>query len=133
MHLGESAPEGGLEPLAIERLEQVIDRMNIESLEGKLVVGGDENDGGPFRLGESLNDLEPIHFGHLDIQKNQLGAEAGDGVESGAAVPRLADEVNGRFRAEEGTEAFPGEFLVIHDECSDLVHSQNFVPRSGRE
>ena len=57
-----------LEPLSADRLEQVVDRVQIEGLDRVLVERGHEHDARRVALaGEVLRELDSAHARHLDI------------------------------------------------------------------
>ncbi len=65
--------ERGLESLAIEGFEQVLDRMDLEGPQGELVISGHKHDYRHRPTHQGLEHTEPVQFRHLDIQKHQVG------------------------------------------------------------
>jgi hypothetical protein len=60
--------------------------MKLEGLDGIAVVGGDKYDGGTGgKLGGGFN---AVHFGHFDIEEDEVGFELKDGMMVLSAVPR---------------------------------------------
>ena len=65
--------QGSLKTFAIERLQEVIRRVCLESPDCELIVGGDKNDRGQPGAIERFDNAEAIQFGHLHVQKDQVG------------------------------------------------------------
>ena len=66
------ALQGVGEALAIERLEDVVERAHLEGLERVLIVGGHEDHERHALAADRLDDLEAVHVRHLDVEKHQL-------------------------------------------------------------
>jgi hypothetical protein len=64
-------------------------------------VGGDEDDGGHEIGADFADDAEAVHFGHLDVEENEVGAEEADGLDGFEAIARLVDrgDVGSRTRS----------------------------------
>jgi hypothetical protein len=65
-----------LETLALDRLQQIVDRRRLERLERVDVVGGDEHDQRARR--QTLQQFEPVHAGHVDVEEEHLDVVARD-------------------------------------------------------
>ena len=61
---------------AADRLEQVVDGVQLESVDGVLVVGGAEDDV-RTRLGKAGGDVDAGAAGHLDVEEEQVGLVLG--------------------------------------------------------
>lgn len=118
----EGALEGGLEALAVEGFEEVIDGVDFEGFEGEAVVGGDEDDDGEGVEVEGLEDGEAIELGHLDIEEDEVGLVLFDEGDGFATVAGFADDLEVRGGFEEGAEALAGERFVI-DEDGPYFHA----------
>ena len=57
--------------LDADGFEQVIDTVHLESLDGILIVGGGEDDGGVD--GHAIEDAEGIAIRQLDVHEDQVG------------------------------------------------------------
>jgi hypothetical protein len=68
------ALDGGGEPRGIDRLQEVVERVQLEGLHRELVVGGREDDVRHGRL-ERLEELHPGLPGHLDVEEEEVGLE----------------------------------------------------------
>ena len=58
------------EPLVRERLQQVVDRVDLERPQGELVVRRDEDD--RHAAAEQLEHLEAVELRHLDVEEQQV-------------------------------------------------------------
>src|SRR5215212_4426908 len=66
------AGEGVVEPLSLERLEQIVERVDLEGAQRVLVEGGHEHHRG-HPLGAHFGDHpEAVEVGHLDVEKDQV-------------------------------------------------------------
>ena len=65
-------------PIARERLQQIVDRMDVEGLQRVPIERGDEHDRGQVRRLRRPYDLEPIQFGHLHVEECDVRPLAGD-------------------------------------------------------
>ena len=82
--------------LLVDRFEEIIERMGLESLEGVFVKGGHKNDDRHIGADQGLDDGKTVEPGHLDIEKNQLGlflAYRGDSLSTVAALGNHFDVV----------------------------------------
>ena len=76
------------EALAAERLDEVIERADLERRHGILVVGGGEHH---FRrVPHRLQHPQPRHLRQLHVEEHQIRLQAIDHLDGGAAVGRLA-------------------------------------------
>ena len=64
--------------------------MDLECLEGELIVGGNENDTGKVMTRELFHRFKPGHSRHLDVEQEQVRKQAAGGFNGGRAVGRLA-------------------------------------------
>ena len=81
------------EALAVERLEQVVERADLERLERVLIVRGDEDDERHPLAADRLDDLEAVHLRHLDVEEHEVRrviVDRGDGFLAVAALARRA-------------------------------------------
>ena len=87
------------EALAIERLEDVVERADLEGLERVLIVGGHEDDEWHPLAADGLDHVEAVHLRHLHVEEDQIGRvvlNRGDGL---FAVAALADHLDVLFAA----------------------------------
>ena len=60
------------EPLAVERLQQVVERAHLERPQRVLIVRGDEDHERHALAADRLDHLEPVHLRHLDVEEHQI-------------------------------------------------------------
>ena len=73
------------------RFQEVIERVQLEGLDGMLVVRSDEHHRGrALECAHVARKLEPIHAGHADVEQQHLGAARRQSLERFDAVGRLA-------------------------------------------
>ena len=101
------------QPFRPERLEQVVDRVDLERLQRVLVVGGDEHHRDV--LLDQLEHLESVQFRHLHVEQQQIRLEVGDGLDGFEAVRALGDHFHPRFLFEVLAENGARRRLVVHD------------------
>ena len=80
------------EALAVERLQQVVERPHLERLQRVLIVGGDEDDERHLVGADRLDHLEAVHLRHLHVEEHEVRrvvVNSGDGL---FAVARLRDQ-----------------------------------------
>src|SRR5690606_36826874 len=115
--------ERTLEALRLEGLQQVVQRVRLEGLQGELVVGGDEDghrhplDAYPFEHAEAV---EPRH---LDIEEDQVRlhfADRFDRLDPVLALPRELHVV------------LPGEQVADARACQRFIVDDEGLRRHGR-
>jgi hypothetical protein len=119
LKLGTCPLEGVPEAGRFGGLEQVVQSVGFEGLDGMLVVGGDEDDERDGRC-QAADDTEAVQAGHLDVEEDQVWVETLDGVECGLSVLGFADDLDVGFVGEEGADAFATEGFVVDEERADL-------------
>jgi len=68
------------------------------------------------RVADLADHFEAAHFGHLEIQQNQVRVLAGDALQRRYAVVRLAHHVNAAHGFQLLAQHFARDRLVVHDE-----------------
>lgn len=125
-------PADGLgEPLLADGFEDVVDGLQVEGLDGEVLVGGDEDD--QWGLGEAYQqpgDIESGQPGHMDVEEDHIdgGGVGRARVERG---PDPAQRVRGtgrplgsadpRIGPEQVEQLFEGGFLVVHGQYTQHV------------
>ena len=115
------ADERLLEALAVEWLEQVVERVDVEGAQRVVIEGGHEDDERHARGADGLDDLESAGAGHLDVEKDQVRLQASDGVDRLGAGGALGHEFQPVFGREERAQPLAGQRLVVGDEDTHLA------------
>ena len=114
-------------------LEQEAGGADAQRLEDVLagVEGREHHDGrGVLRVGEDpLGRREPVELGHADVHQHDVGAPAGDDVDRGVAVGRLADDGDVGLGVEDDAKAGAQQALVVGDDHGDRAQRRRFAAR----
>ena len=107
----EDAVHGDLEPVRIDRLDEVVDSAEVISRDGVVRMGGDEAD---LRLcRQALEEGEPRAPRHLDVEKNDVGSLPGDECQSLLHAPHRPEHLDLPVRGQEIAEpGARGGFIV---------------------
>ena len=81
------------EPIARDRLQQIVDRFLLEGGDGVLVVRRLEDDGRP-RLPQVPRHVESADLRHRDVEQQDVGPQRRDMVQRLDGVGRLADALH---------------------------------------
>jgi hypothetical protein len=111
-----SAPNGGPKALVLERLQDVVDGVDVERAEGVFVVRGDEYDGRPALGRDPVEDLETVQPRHLDIQEDQVGVQVLDASDGVVPVGALRYHGDGPVVGEGGAHGAPGQRLIVDED-----------------
>src|SRR5689334_1541751 len=66
-------PDGFGQPLPPYRLEDVVDGLEVEGLDGEALVGGDEHDERRCgEAGEQPGEVESVESGHVDVEEDDV-------------------------------------------------------------
>ena len=95
--------------------KQVVDRAGAEGAEGKVVVGGDEDDAGVWER-QVVQDVKTCAAGELDVEEDEVGVVVLDGGDGGAEVLGFGRDVEVRVGEEEAAEFGPGDGFVFDEE-----------------
>ena len=117
--LAADALERALEALAVERLQQVVERLDLEGAQRVLIVGGHEHDRRHALGADRLNHLEAVELRHVHVEEHEIGRLGEDGLDGFDAVPGFADHLDVRFRTEQRFHPLARERLVVDDERAD--------------
>ncbi len=93
--------DGLRDTLAIERLQQIVDGIHFERLDGVLIVGGSEDDLRQRHLAvqQLLDDAEAVETRHLHVKEDEIGRELLDQVDGLDSVLALSHDVDIETRA----------------------------------
>src|SRR5262245_23430645 len=117
-HLVSHACERRAESASVEGLEEVVDRVHFEGLDGIAFVRGREHDA--REVLEPLEDLESVRLRHPDVQEDEIGPQGVDDPHGALAVSGLAHDLEVRVLGEEPLEAVPRRLLVVDHDRADL-------------
>ena len=123
-------PPGALERLlqttGFDRLQQVIDGVDLEGFDGVLVEGGHKHHGRSlvFVFEEPAGDLEPPKAGHLNVEEYQIGLVSLDGADGFDAVAGLGDDLDAIQLPELIAQLLARQLLVVHhDHAQGAAHA----------
>ena len=120
-------PQRGGQALGAHRLEQIVERVQLERVHGVAVVRGDEDDARRLlQAGEMARHLEAAHARHLDVEQEHLRAARRQQLDRLHAVARLAHHLRRQLRSdvfEQGLQALARRLLVVSDEYLELAHT----------
>ena len=115
--------QGGLETLGPHRLEQVIHRIQLESLDRVVVVGGGEDHRRHLLQPRQMpGQLQPVHARHVDVGQNHVHRLSGmvlQPFQGRQAIFRLAQDPGRTDRGQilqQGAQADPGQGFVIDEQ-----------------
>ena len=127
-----AAVERALEPCRLDRLHQIIDRLDLEGGDGELVERGDEDHGRRgLVLGQRAGDADAVEPGHGDVEQQQVGRERFGQSHRAVAVGRRADQVDALDLREQQLEPLGGERLVVGDQDVSGIVSHRRGPAAG--
>ena len=128
------ALDGGRETIALDRFQQVIDRVQLERLDGKVVMRGDERDRRRRAGLEEPRHIEAAGFGHVQIEEGEIGPPRLDQVDRLLAVAGLADDLDVRKRLEQVDQEPARRPLIVSEDDSKrsrpVVHPDRPAHRS---
>jgi len=111
-----------VEALTAERLEQVVEGVNLERLQRVLVIRGHE-DRQRHGIAELGNDFEPVQIGHLQVEQNEVGNVAPYCVDRFAAGAATCHNVDVRLVAQHLDKAIARHDLVLDYDGSNPCHA----------
>lgn len=107
--------EGLVEPRTRDRLEQIVDRADLECSDGVLIVSSDEHYRRHRFDADFIDNTEAIHLWHLDIEEDYVRAIIANSVDGFSAILRLMDFRYVRITGEQESQSLPREALVVDD------------------
>ena len=125
VHLLTGARDRLPETFAVEGLQQIVQRMDIERAQRVLVVGRHEDDQRHARGADGFDDVEAGRAGHLHVQEHEVRLQPADRLDRLGAVLALGDDLEPVLRRKQRTQPLARERLIIGDynACSRLVHA----------
>ena len=106
------------EAVRAEGLEEVVDGVDFKGADRVVVMRGDEDDGGAGA--DQFQNFEAIELRHLDIEKNEIGFQFGDGFHGFEAIRTFGGDFDFGMCGDEFAQHLPGEFLVIDDDGTNF-------------
>jgi hypothetical protein len=107
------------EPLAVDRLEDVIDCVDVDCAHGELIERRHENHCRHPLGADGGDHVEPVHLGHLHVEEYEIGLEVGDRLDRGSAVAAFGDDLDIVRASQLVADTAPSDRLVIDDERSN--------------
>ncbi|CAM5254004.1 hypothetical protein SGLAM104S_02885 [Streptomyces glaucescens] len=90
------------EAFLADGFEDVVDRLEVEGLDGEVLVGGDEDDQrGAGEAGEQPGQVESVEAGHLDVEEDHVDrlGTVGAGLQGAVDPPQRLGRVAGALGA----------------------------------
>jgi hypothetical protein len=115
--------DGGAEAFVVDRLEKVVQRVDLERAQSVLLVSRKKNDGGQIFPRQSPQHLKPIHAGHLHIEKDYIRGELKNLLDRRPAVSALADNFDIFELLQTQPDAPPCQRLIIDNYCAHVASS----------
>jgi len=137
----EQPPHRPVEAVDVDRLDEVVDRVEIEGPDRVLLARGDEDDARgalqrPRRLpGEGLDRGDAIEAGHADVEEQHVGGSVAERGENGRTAPAFRRELELGVPREQRTQAGAGEGLVIGDQHlprAPILGGERLTPSARR-
>jgi hypothetical protein len=121
------------EALVRERLEQVVDGVQLERRQGVLVVGRREDHRRLVRVaGQRLQHLQACEDGHLDVHQHEVGLQRADLRQRARAVATGCHELQSWHLRDPVGQRLGGERFVLGDQdCGEGCHCG--IQRSTRK
>ncbi len=110
--------ERGEQTVAAERLEQIVDRLELERGDGELVVRRREHD--RRIVLNATQHVEPVELRHLDVEKDEIGLELVDRRRPPSSVGRLADALDPLDLGDQVAQLPPRDRLILDDDGARL-------------
>ena len=83
------------EPVGVDRLQEIVERLDGERVDRVPLVRGHEHDGGRIgALAHERRRLDAAEARHLDVEEDDVGREVAREVERLARAARLADDLH---------------------------------------
>src|SRR5439155_1378074 len=104
------------QPLRLDRLDEVVEGLDSEGVDGVAIVRRDEDDSGTLpAVEDEPSDLEAGHPRQLDVEEDDVVADAPGERERLAGGRGLSDYLDLGVRGEQVAQLTSGRLLVVHD------------------
>jgi len=111
------------QPLGLDRLDEVVEGLDGEGVDGVAIVSRDEDDRGPLAAVEhEPRDLKDGHPRQLDVEENDVVADAPGEPERLAGGRGFADHLDLGMGRKQVAQLTARRLLVVHDQRAD-THS----------
>ena len=121
-----------LEPVGVDRLQDVVDGVHRKRVDRVLVERGDEHQlRQDIGLDQPPRDFEPGQAGHLHVEEHQVRLQLAGQPQRLDAVGGLTDDFDAADLAEQKAQLLPRQLLVVDDEDAQRRAWRQAVARSG--
>ena len=104
------------QPVLLDRLHQIVDRLRLERAQGMLVIGGDEHEQRRLDLHHPGNDRKSVEARHLDVEEDEVGLVGLDRADRLAAVGGGGDDLHVVMRLEAQAKPLGRQRLVVDED-----------------
>ena len=129
-HALASPLEGDGNALGSDRLQEVVDGVDLKGLDRVLVEGGHEDHG--LVSPQELENLEAADLRHLDVQEEEVGPQLVDRLDRLEAVAALRHDLHLLLATEVLPQDRPGRLLVVHDDHAERTRRAGSRRGDGR-
>ena len=117
------------EPVLLDRLHQIIDRLRVERAQRMVAISGDEHEQRRLDLHQPLDHRKAVEAGHLDVEEDEVGLVGLDLADRLAAIGGGGDDLDVVMRLEPQLQALGRQRLVVDQDGPD-GHSASLSPVS---
>jgi len=107
-----------LHSLRINRLGEIVERVDLKGANRIMIVRGDKDGDRHFCRPSLLDDFKAPAPRHLDIEKEQIDLRVFQGSENFPAIAAFRDNLDFLVVGQQKAEPFPGKQLVISRSAS---------------
>ena len=112
------AGDGLGQTIGFDRLDQVIDCVDLERVEGELAVGGDEHDRRRvLEMLQGLGELQTRGLGHVDVEEDDIDGIFLQFLDGLAHAGGLGDHVGLAELVEQEAQLRTRRRLIVDDHC----------------
>ena len=116
------------QPRPVNRFEQVIDRIHLESFHGVLIIGSDKGNQRHTALPDQPNHSQTVQFRHLQVEQCQIRPLPLNNFHGLYSVFSFTDDLDVIERPQESSQKRPSWPFVICDHDSQFgIHSSENI------
>ena len=104
------------EAIVVDRFQQIVERIGVESLERELIIGGYEDHDRHVAARESLQHIEAVDSGHLYVQEDNVRRLRPNRVDCLAAVPAFSTNLYVVELLQPNLQTASRQFLIVNDQ-----------------